>query len=52
VNRATPVVLADPRCRFSQAVQELAAQVLSGIQPRPNETEEAGKRRFLTRGRR
>ena len=52
VNRALPVVLAEPRSRFSKAVQALAAEVLGGIRPATTETEEAGKRRFLTRGRR
>jgi pilus assembly protein CpaE len=52
VNRALPVVLADPRCRFSHAVQALAAQVVPGIGSQTNEDEEGGKRRFLGRGRR
>ena len=52
VNRAVPVVLAEPRCSFSQAVQALAAQVFAGVQSEIHETEETGKRRFLTRGRR
>ncbi len=52
INRAVPVVLADPRSTFSLAIRALAAQVLAGVEPQTNETEDAGKRRFLTRGRR
>jgi MinD-like ATPase involved in chromosome partitioning or flagellar assembly len=52
INRALPVVLADPRCRFSHAVQALAAQVVPGMHAETNESAEGGKRRFLTRGRR
>ena len=52
INRAVPVVLAEPRSSFSLAVRALAAQVLAGVEPQTNETEDAGKRRFLTRGRR
>ena len=52
INRAVPVVLAEPRSTFSLAIRALAAQVLAGVEPQTNETEDAGKRRFLTRGRR
>jgi pilus assembly protein CpaE len=52
VNRAVPVVLADPSCDFSLAVHALAARVLAGVETETNETEVTGKRRFLMRGRR
>ena len=51
VNRAVPVVLADPRCRFSQAVERLAGQVVPGLHSETNHSEKSGKRRFLSKGR-
>jgi pilus assembly protein CpaE len=52
VNRAVPVVLADPYCRFSRALRALAAQVVPDMHPEENESVEGGRRRFLKRGRR